>query len=186
MYLILLRYELDDLLRANAYARAASHAVFSVDSCNTVYNADCVELANVSTVAESDASEHAGIRGSEPSLCALAGLHALPIKDCAGSFACTVAHYLCYLRLCRACRSSEDLGDLCRNSSSARGTLCARQCFVSNEVCRIVVAACESAAAAVSARQHLSDLSYSLVYCYMEYLGCEYQKAGTDETDDCY
>ena len=186
MYLTLLRYKLDDLLRANANARAACHAVFSVDLCNAVNYSDSVELARVSAVTKSDASEHAGVWRSEPSLCALAGLHALPVKDCTGSFACTVAHYLCYLRLCRACSSAEDLSDLCSYGSSARGALCARKFFISYQVGCIVVAAGEPAAAAVGAREHLSYLCNSLIYRYIEHLGCEYQKSGADETDNCY
>ena len=186
MYLVLLRYELDDLLRADANARAAGHAVFSVDFRNSVYYSDSVELAGVCAVAESDASEHAGIRRSEPSLCALAGAHALPLEYRTGSFACTVAHYLSYLRLCRASSSAEDLGDLSGYSSSARGALCARKLFVSYQICRVIIASRESAAAAVGARQYFSDLGDSFVYRYMEYLGGKYQQAGADEANDCY
>ena len=186
MYLILLWYELDYLLRANAYARAACHAVFSVDSRNTVYYSDSVELASVHAVAESDTSEHAGVRRREPALRAFAGLHALPLEHGLGCFACSVAHYLSYLRLCRACSSAEDLGDLSGYSSSARGALCARKLFVSYQICRVIIASRESAAAAVGARQYFSDLGDSFVYRYMEYLGGKYQQAGADEANDCY
>ena len=186
MYLVLLRYELDYLLRANAYARAASHAVFSVDSRNTVYYSDGVELAGIHAVAESDASEHAGVRRREPALRAFAGLHALPLEHGLGCFTCSVAHYLSYLRLCGAYCPAEDLGDLSGYCSSARGALCARKLFICYQVGRVVIAARESAAAAVGARETLSYLCDSFVYSYMEHLGCEYQKAGADEANDCY
>ena len=186
MYLILLRYELDYLLRANAYARAACHAVFSVDSRNTVYYSDSVELAGVHTIAESDASEHTSVRRREPALRAFAGLHALPFEYGLGCFTCSVAHYLRYLWFCGTGSSAEDLGDLSGYSSSARGALCTRKLFISYQVCRVVIASRESAAAAVGARQYFSDLCDSFVYSYMEYLGGKYQQAGADEANDCY
>ena len=120
MYLILLRYEVDDLLWAGTYASAASHTVDSVYYCYSVDYIDSVKLTCVMAISESDTSEHAGIRRSEPSLSALAGLHALPVEYSARSIASAVAHNLSYLRLSLADGSSENLCDLLRYGCSTR------------------------------------------------------------------
>ena len=177
MYLGFLRYELDDLLRAGTNAGTACYAVLSVDNCNAVYNADCLELASLDAVAEADASVHAGIRGCEPALSALAGFKALPLKDRLACFASSVTHYLSNFRLSCAGCSAEDLSDLSCYSCSARRALCAGKCLIAYEVGCVVVASGKSASAAVRARQALSDFSYSFINCYMEYLGSEDQES---------
>ena len=112
MYLILLRYEVDDLLRASAYASTTCYAINSVDYSYAVDYIDSVELANVVAVTKTDTSEHTSVRRSEPALCALAGLHSLPLEYCTRCVTCTVAHYLSYLRFSISRGSSEELGDL--------------------------------------------------------------------------
>ena len=186
MYLILLWYEVDDLLWTSAYASSASYAVDSVDYSYAVYYIDGVELASVMAVTKPDASEHAGVRRSEPALCALAGLHALPLEKCAGRVACTVAHDLGYLRLCVSYSSSEKLGDLCRDSSAARRAKCAGEFAVFGELCRVIIAAGESASTAVSARKALSYQSCGFVHCNVEHLGSEDQEPCAYKSDHCY
>ena len=125
MDLILLRHEADDLLRASAYASTTCYAIDSVYYRYAVYYVDSVELASVVAVAKSDTSEHASVRRCEPALCALAGLHALPLEHCARSVTCTVAHYVSYLRLSVSYRSAEKLSDPGSDSSSTRRAKCA-------------------------------------------------------------
>ena len=120
MDLILLRHEADDLLRASAYASTTCYAIDSVYYRNTVYYVDSVELASVVAVAKSDTSEHASVRRCEPALCALAGLHALPLEHCARSVTCTVAHYVSYLWLSVSHGSSEERSYLSRYRRAAR------------------------------------------------------------------
>ena len=167
---LIIRNELDDLLRAGVNTRAAADTLFAIDLCNSVNDAHCAELAGICTVAEANAGKtavHVALAAEQH--CCLAVFRTTVVKALRsmafGARAGNESDLLFHV----ACRNAHDLCDLRSGFGACRNTLVDRS-FALCDRSGIAVAAGEAAAAAVCAGQALTNLLLLGVYLDVEYL----------------
>ena len=161
---LIVRNELDDLLRAGVNTRAAADTLFAIDLCNAVNDAHCAELAGICTVAEADAGKaavHVALAAEQH--CCLAVLRAAVVKAFGGMAFGARAGNESDLLLHVACRNAHDLCDLCSSFGACRNTLVDRSLTLCDRG-GIAVTAGETAAAAVCAGQAFANLLLLGVY----------------------
>lgn len=178
---LIVRNELDDLLRAGVNTRTAADTLFAIDLCNSVNDAHCAELAGICTVAEADAGKaavHVALAAEQH--CCLAVLRAAVVKALGGmafgARAGNESDHLFHI----ACRNAHDLCDLRSGFGACRNTLVDRSLTLCDRG-GIAVTAGETAAAAVCAGQAFANLLLLGVYLDVEYLRCKRE----DRAEQC-
>ena len=170
---LIVRNELDDLLRAGINTCAAADTLFAVDLCNAVNYAHCAELAGICTVAEADAGEtavHVALAAKQH--CSLAVLGSLVVETLGSMAFGARAGNECDHLFHVACGNSHDLCDLCSGLGACGNALIDRSLALCDRG-GIAVTAGEAAAAAVCAGQALTNLLLLGVNFDVEYLRCK-------------
>lgn len=181
---LIIRNELDYLLRACVNARAAADALFAVDLRNAVNDAHCAELAGICTVAKADAGEtaiHVALAAEQHRCLTVFGSIVVKALGCVTLRARAGNEGDQLLHIARG--NTHDLRYLCRGLGACGDTLVDG----SLALCHgggIAVTAGEAAAAAVCASQALTNLLLLGVNLDVEYLRREREDSAEQCAED--
>ena len=179
--MLVIRYELDNLLRAGIDTSAAADTLLAVNLCDTINDVHCAELAGVSTVAEADAGKaaiHIALAAEQHSC--LAVFRSSVVEALYSMAFSTGAGNECDLLDSFACGNAHNISDFCSCLGACCNTLVGG-CFALCNCCCIAITAGEATAAAVCACEALADCCLLGINFNMENLRCKCKNC----TEDC-
>ena len=181
--LLLIRNEIDDVLRAGLHAGTTGHTLLLIDDRDTVYDVNCIEGTGLHAGAVTTAAEGTFLLGAVwydrklGTICDT-GIVICLLRLRAVALTAYERHHLVRL-IDRLGLHAHDLSDLLSDRSTANRTLG----YGSFTVCdglRTAITARESAGTTVVTRQTVSDLRFTLIYFNLKLLGSHAQEDADD------
>ena len=174
------------MVRASLHAGFTANTLFSVDLSHTVNYADRVELAGVSTVAQTQTSVRTGPASTVEHLGSFTTADTIQLFDFLRYFSRTFTHNHGDFRFYIAACNAQDLTDLsCYSCTADRAESCSNVTVAAQSLC-IIRTSCESTGTAVSAREHFFNGSNAFVHWNEHQLRCDGQDDTGDQTNCCY
>ena len=181
--LLLIRNEIDDVLRAGLHAGTTGNTLFLINNSDTVYDVNCIEGTGLHTGAVTTAAECTFLLGAVwydgklGTICDT-GIVVCLLRLRTVTLAANERNHLAGL-VDRLRLDTHHLSDLLSDCSTANRTLG----YGSFTVCdglRTAITARESAGTTVVTRQTVSDLRFTLIYFNLKLLGSHAQEDADD------
>lgn len=181
--LLLIRNEIDDVLRAGLHAGTTGHTLLLIDDSDTVYDVDCIECTGLHAGTVTTAAECTFLLGTVwydrkiGTVCDT-GIVVCLLRLRAVTLAAYERDHLAGL-VDRLRLDTHHLSDLLSDRSTADRTL-GDGSFTVCDGLRTAITARESAGTAVVTWQTVSDLRFTLIYFNLKLLGSHAQEDADD------